>query len=145
MLIIICWTKPVSTLQNSTMSFQHYACCQGACINPYKHTLSSCLVMHQSRRVGSSWCTLMITLAIIFLRWMSFSVSPHPIVTAVAHLFYISIAAQRYPKTGKCPTNFPQIEKTFQMPGVLLDNLKDSSFFLTSSADIMFVFTYISS
>ena len=62
--------------------------------------------------MGSLWHTLTSTLAISCLRRISFMVSFCPFVTMLAHLFIILVTVQSHLQTGKCPTNFPQVEKT---------------------------------
>ena len=64
---------------------------------------------HQSPRAGSSWRTLV---SISTTRGTSFTVSCYPFFTMLTSLFIIPVAAQSHLQTGKCPTNFPQMENT---------------------------------
>lgn len=98
---LICWTLFVGWSQHASsrkaVSFQYH----------------TSLVIHQSPQAESSWRILVIILANICLRGMLFTVSPHPFVTAVSHLFIPpSFLARSHLQTGKCPNNFLQVEKT---------------------------------
>lgn len=171
MLSIVSWTKTACILKNSTMSFQHHTCHQGACIN-WCINFSGYIPV-TSRRI--TLYTLVITSAIICLRGMMFMVSSHPFVTASSLLQLLHEAAhgqecdlstshnwktlQCVSTAGSSRTVLPHFHHrvlcshqtsrpntrapTFRHLGSLLVNTKDSSFSLTLPTDIMFSFAYI--
>ena len=80
------------------------------------HKFISSPVTHQPPGGGSFWCTLV---SISALGRAFFTVSYHPFVTMLAHLFIIPVTVRSHPQIGKCPTNFPQMENTLHCVSVM--------------------------
>ena len=108
-LLVIYWSKQACIFQYSSMVLQNYTYHQEPALT---QEFISFPATHQSPWAGSFCHTLVSISTIICLREASFTVSFHPFVTMLAHLFIIPVTAQSHPQTGKCPTNFPQMENT---------------------------------
>ena len=78
------------------------------------HAFSSCPDTCHSPWARSLLRTLVYVSAIICLRESSSTISSHPSVTAVVHLFSTPVVAWNHPQTDKCPTNLPQIENVMR-------------------------------
>ena len=79
------------------------------------HTFSSSPCTHQSPFAGSSCFTLAMVSFTMRTNKSSVVSSSQPLVTALALLFMVPVAARVHPHTGRCPTSFPHREKTARL------------------------------